>query len=119
MRAIRLIPVILLLPALLGQAPARKDEAGKEKDAAAKARREKLHQIYLNEAKGYEIYRDSSKAEKLSLRPEPVYVWTNPIRGGEQDGEVFVWTNRGRAEVVGTFFSYPAVGPRNLNHELH
>ena len=81
--------------------------------------REKLHGIYLNEASGYKIYRDSSRKEKLILNPEPVYVWTNPIRGGEQDGEVFVWTCRGRAEVVATFFSFPRTGPRSLHHEMH
>ena len=32
---------------------------------------------------------------------------------------MFVWTCRGRAEVVGKFFSCPSTGPRNLNHELH
>ena len=75
--------------------------------------------LYRGEAAGYVIHRDSSRKEKVELRREPVYSWTNPIRGGEQDGEVFVWTCRGRAEVVATFFSYPATGPRNLNHELH
>ena len=45
------------------------------------------------------IYRDSGRKEKVELRRDPVYIWTNPIRGGEQDGDVFVWTCRGRAEV--------------------
>jgi hypothetical protein len=81
--------------------------------------REKLHHVYLNEASGYKIYRDSGRTEKLILNPEPVYVWTNPIRGGEQDGEVFVWSCRGRAEVVATFFSFPKTGPRSLHHEMH
>ncbi len=61
----------------------------------------------------------ATERRRSSSRRDPVYSWTNPIRGGEQDGEVFVWTCRGRAEVVGTFFSYPSTGPRNLNHELH
>jgi hypothetical protein len=33
-------------------------------------------------------------------------------------GDVFVWTWRGRAEVVGTSSSYPATDPRGLDHEL-
>ena len=81
--------------------------------------RERLREIYLADAAGYTIYRDSTRKEKLELRREPVYVWTNPIATSGQDGHVFVWTCRGRAEVVGTFFSYPSTGPRNLNHELH
>ncbi len=104
---------LILLPALLGQAPAT------EPVSDAKSRRERLLDLYRGEAAGYMIHRDSGPKEKVELRRDPAYVWTNPIRGGEQDGAVFVWTCRGRAEVVGTFFSYPSTGPRNLNHELH
>ena len=104
---------LILLPVLMGQSPATRS------DPAARARRDRLQALYRGEAEGYTIYRDSTRKEKVELRVDPVYTWTNPIRGGEQDGEVFVWTCRGRAEVVGTFFSYPSTGPRNLNHELH
>jgi hypothetical protein len=108
--------VLCLLPALLGPAQEKKEDPG---DPAARAKRESLLKLYTGEAAEYTIYRDSSRKERVLLQREPVYVWTNPIRGGEQDGAVFVWTCRGRAEAVGTFFSYPAAGPRNLNHELH
>jgi hypothetical protein len=104
---------LILLPVLMGQSSATRP------DPAPKARRERLLELYRGEAAGYTIHRDSGRKEKVELRRDPVYTWTNPIRGGEQDGEVFVWTCRGRAEVVGTFFSYPSTGPRNLNHELH
>ena len=109
----RRILVLIILPALFGQAPAPKS------DPDPKVRREKLLKLYQGEAAGYVIFRDPGRKEKVELRREPVYAWTNPIRSGEQDGAVFVWTCRGRAEVVGTFFSYPSTGPRNLNHELH
>jgi hypothetical protein len=103
---------LLLLPVLIGQDPTTKP------DDTAKIRRDRLLKLYQGEAAGYVIHRDSSQKEKVELRREPVYSWTNPIRGGEQDGDVFVWTCRGRAEVIGTFFSYPLTGPRNLHHEL-
>ncbi|MEJ7637509.1 MAG: hypothetical protein WKF75_05820 [Singulisphaera sp.] len=120
MRSRRAFPLLLLVPALLGQAPTRQDDAGTSKGQDdAKTRRERLHRIYLGEAEGYAIFRDASRKEKVALKREPVYVWTNPVRGGEQDGEVFIWTCRGRAEVLGTFFSFPAIGPRGLHHELH
>jgi hypothetical protein len=109
----RTLATILLIPVLLGQSPSTNPRQH------AKARRDRLLALYRGEAAGYVIYRDSDRKEKVELRPEPVYSWTNPIRGGEQDGDVFVWTCRGRVEVVGTFFSYPSIGPRNLNHELH
>jgi hypothetical protein len=109
----RTLATILLLPALLGQSPATKP------DQSTKDRRDRLLNLYRGEAASYVIHRDHDRKEKVELQRDPVYTWTNPIRGGEQDGAVFVWTCRGRAEVVATFFSYPSTGPRNLNHELH
>lgn len=107
----RWTPVLALLAVLLAQDP--------PPELAPKVRRERLLRVYRGEAAGYEIYRDASRKEKVELRGASVYSWTNPIRGGEQDGDVFVWTCRGRAEVVGSFFSDPSTGPRNLYHELH
>jgi hypothetical protein len=107
---------LLCLPAVRGRAPAApRGNAG----TAAKARREKLLELHTREAAGYTIYRDSSRKEPVTLRTEPVYSWTNPVRSNGQDGDVYVWTHRGRAEAIATFFSYPATGPRSLNHELH
>jgi len=107
--------VLLLLIALPGPTRAADPPA----DAPARTKRERLLEIYTHEAAGYVIYRDPARTEKVELRRQPVFSWTNPVRSGGQDGEVFVWTCRGRAEVIGTFFSDPATGPRNLNHELH
>jgi len=114
---LRLAPALVLLAASAGQAqeaPAVKDEK------AMQARlRGRLVAIYAREAAGYDIYRDASRAEEVVLRKEPVYVWTNPTRAGGQDGAVFVWTCRGRAEVVGTIFSFPGRGKRTVDHEFH
>jgi hypothetical protein len=107
---------LLLLPALVGQGPPASD--GTRTAEASKAKRERLLAIYGDDAASYTIYRDASRKEKLELQPDPVYVWTNPTRSGGQDGAVFVWTWRGRAEVVGCIFSNPATGPRDLNHEF-
>jgi hypothetical protein len=66
------------------------------------------------------MYRDASQKEQLELRKEPVYVWTNPVRGSQQDGAVFVWTSRGRPEAIGTVFSASlGNGQRGVAHELH
>ncbi len=107
--------LLLMLPALLGQAPS--DGGAKAQDS--KAKRDFLHALYLDDASSYTIYRDARRQEKLTLRREPAYVWTNPTRNAGQDGHVFVWTARGRAEVVGTIFSSPDIGPREVIHELH
>jgi hypothetical protein len=109
--------LLIALTAVPGQTPVAKDDAATQQ--AARAKRERLLEIYATEAAGYTIYRDASRKDKVELQPKPVYVWTNPVRGGEQDGAVYVWTCRGRAEVLGSFFSYPATGPRHLSHEFH
>ena len=108
----------LLLVLVLGQTPAPVDLDPKA-ETAAKARRERLREIYLEDAASYRIYRDADHKEKVELRREPVYVWTNPVQTNGQDGHVFVWTCRGRPEVVGTIFSTPQIGPRRVIHELH
>ncbi len=100
-----------------GHALATKDDQATQH--AARAKRERLLEIYAGEAEGYTIYRDASHKDRAELRREPVYLWTNPVRGGGQDGAVYVWICRGRAEVLGCFFSYPANGPRHLSHEFH
>jgi hypothetical protein len=109
--------LLLLIPALLGQSPASKDDSATQQ--AARSKRERLLEIYTKDAAEYTIYRDASRKERVELQREPVYIWTNPVRDGGQDGVVFVWTCRGRAEVLGTFFSFPATGPRKLCHEFH
>ncbi|MDR3636287.1 MAG: hypothetical protein P4L84_20965 [Isosphaeraceae bacterium] len=113
----RRLALMFMTSAVLASPTAADDKAGGEQ--AAKDKRERLLEIYRNEAASYTIYRDASRKERLELQHDPVYIWTNPVRSAGQDGAVFVWTCRGRAEVLATFFSYPATGPRSLNHELH
>jgi hypothetical protein len=85
---------------------------------AARSKHERLLEIYTKDATEYTIHRDASRKDRVELRREPVFVCSNPTREGG-DGAVFVWTYRGRAEVLGTFFSFPTTGPRKLYHEFH
>ena len=80
---------------------------------------EPLHALYLADATEYAIYRDVEKRETLELQRQPIYAWTNPTRDGGQTGDVFVWTYRGRPEVVGSIFSHPMDGRRRVVHEFH
>jgi hypothetical protein len=107
----RSVFVWLLLGALAPLAAAQEEEAAKRKH-------ERLLELFRNEAAGYTIYRDAHRKEKLELQREPVYVWTNPVRSGGQDGAVFVWTSRGCAQVIGGVHSSPATGPRRVSHEF-
>jgi hypothetical protein len=85
---------------------------------ATRSARDRVLEIYSNDAEEFTIYRDSSRKDKVELRREPVLVCSDPAREGG-DGAVFVWTWRGRPEVIGMFFSYPSTGPRKLHHEFH
>jgi hypothetical protein len=79
-----------------------------------------LLELHTDDAASFTIYRDAARTQKLELRREPVYRWTNPTRVGGQVGEVFVWTYRGRPEVIGSIFSHPTGdGRRVMCHELH
>ncbi len=109
--------LLILLSVLIGQAPVSKDDSAAAE--AARKKRERLLPLYTSEAAEYTIYRDSSRRDKLELRREPVYVWTNPLREDGQDGAIFVWTCRGRAEVIGCIFMSPTTRPRHVYHEFH
>jgi hypothetical protein len=90
------------------------------KDASGKAKSQQLLQLHTSDAASYAIFRDAARQQRLELRREPIYRWTNPTRVGGQVGEVFVWTYRGRPEVVGSIFSHPTGdGRRVMCHELH
>ena len=107
---------LILLLVATGQRPAE----GTHSDEAAKAKSQRLLELHTSDAASYSIYRDDKRSQKLELRREPVYRWTNPTRVGGQVGEVFVWTYRGRPEVVGSIFSHPSGdGQRVMCHELH
>ena len=57
--------------------------------------------------------------EPLTLLEKPVLKWSQPVRGGE-DGAVYLWLDRGRPAVIGTYFIWPdKVGRFGVTHELH
>jgi hypothetical protein len=106
----------ILLVAPLGQQAVE----NAQKEQAAKARSQRLLELHTDDAASFSIFRDVARTQKVELRREPVYRWTNPTRVGGQTGEVFVWTYRGRPEVVGSIFSHPTGdGQRVMCHELH
>jgi len=78
---------------------------------------QKLRELHTKDATEYQIYRDTDRKEKLELREEAVYLWTNVLR--EQTGSVYVWTWHGRPEVIGSIFSASSDGQRRIFHEFH
>jgi hypothetical protein len=51
---------------------------------------------------------NGDRQKVLKMQPDPVLLWSNPVRCGETNGSVFVWTYEGRAAAVGTVFSHLA-----------
>lgn len=104
--------------AVFAEDPAQSDvdPVALAKDAAVI---KQLQAIYLKDAAEYAIYRDADHREKLDLREDPVYIWTNVRQ--RQMGSVFVWTWHGCPEAIGSIFSYPAQipGKRGISHEFH
>jgi hypothetical protein len=61
-----------------------------------------LHRILSREMSAYNFYLDAEKQQKLIMRREPVLRYPAPPEGCW--GEIYVWTDRGRAAVVGCVF---------------
>jgi hypothetical protein len=88
-------------------------------EAGAKEQQRKWNEYYAKIAADYQITRGKDQAQKLELKPEAVLHWSNPIRPGETNGSVFVWTYDGRAALVGTIFSHLVQGKTDLKVIAH
>jgi hypothetical protein len=80
---------------------------------------EQLQALHLDEAAKWQMRLDESGKERAELLRKPVYIWSNPIRSGGQNGSVFVWLDHGRPVVVGSIFSHPEEGRRVICNEFH
>jgi len=75
--------------------------------------------VLQEEVAAYEIeLRDPAKT-KLTLHPEPVLSWVNPVRY-QQQGLVYVWTDQGKARAIGGVFTNSFSETRMYtSHEFH
>jgi hypothetical protein len=90
--------------------------------ARAEPSAEDLLKLHTEEAESYRIYRDQARTKALELRKQPIFSWTNLAGESTQYGHLFVWTDAGRPEAIGTIFSArAALAPqqRMLVHEFH
>ncbi len=91
----------LLAGCLLIGAAARSDAVAEDPpEQKDLARLRKFREHARRAAARYEIWLGQDRARKLMLREAPILQWTNPVGGRKAQGEVFLWTDRGRAEVV-------------------
>jgi hypothetical protein len=109
--------------AILQLPPARCDEAAPKEDAAD-AEREQWSLYYAQQLPRYKFYLDSDKDAPLEVDANAVLKWANPVRVGRTHGDLYVWTYRGRAVLVGTIFSYdtpsdPHPTERVVAHGFH
>src|SRR4051812_47920903 len=111
--------VVLSSCLVLAASAAARDGSDAPKDAGSRGSR--LLALHTGDAESYAIYLDAARTQRLELRREPIYRWSNPTRNGGQEGDIFIWTDRGRPEVVASIFSHPRAGraERRLCHELH
>jgi len=76
-----------------------------------------LQAAYGHDAETYAFFADAERQAKLVREPKPVLHWASP---DDWSGDIFVWTDRGRPEIVGCMLSGPRTGGgRMFFHEFH
>jgi hypothetical protein len=103
--------LIALVP-LLGLAGFVQADPPKDEKALA----ESFRAFAKQEAASYTIRLEGSD-RPLTLHPEPVLMWSNPIMG-EIYGDVFVWTADGRPEAVASIYRFYSPSPHRAD-EFH
>ncbi|MEJ7637513.1 MAG: hypothetical protein WKF75_05840, partial [Singulisphaera sp.] len=106
-RGVRMTVAGLSLIAGLGLAPARGQDAKADMGGA----------YWKTAASGYRISGETEPERPWKLREEPILRWSNPVRK-TGDGAVFVWTDRGRPEVVASFYRYGPEEDLSEDHEF-
>jgi hypothetical protein len=108
----RLAIVVFVLSGLLVQAKAPladKTEAARATEAAAVAKKA---------AEAYTVRTADAGDTALKLEPEPLLRWSNPVLGSFH-GSVFIWTDKGRPQVVASIYKKYVPLPLHLGIEFH
>ena len=101
-----------------GQAEPAAPEAEPELDAKLLAR---WGEVYLKEAQQYEIFLGSERAMALELQTKPVFRWAEPLARNRFNGVIYVWTAKGRPEVIGSIWASGGETPqgKRICHTFH
>jgi hypothetical protein len=104
----------MILTPLLGITGLVRADPPKDEKALAEA----FGAFAKSEATTYTIRVDGSN-RPLTLQPEPILKWTNPVIGTIY-GDVFIWTNQGRPEAVASIYRFysPSTHRANEFHSL-
>jgi hypothetical protein len=103
---------VLIVPAICLAVWARDDPP----PAPNKDDKSPLREHYQLAAKKYEFFLDKDRKVSLTFEPKPVFSWA---QDDDWSGDVFVWTARGRPQVIGCVLSGPGKPERPEYHEFH
>jgi hypothetical protein len=105
--------LVLVVSSFLAQAqshpPDEKTEAMRATEAAAFTRKV---------AESYQVTTDEAGGDALKLEPKSLLQWSNPVAGSFH-GSVFLWTAKGRPEVVVSIYKKWLPSPPHLGIEFH
>lgn len=88
-------------------------------DAAKSNPELSLADVLKTEASDYKIRLQDDRKSVLTMHPEPVLAWVNPVRY-QQQGLVYVWTDQGKARAIGgVFTNYFSADRMYTTHEFH
>jgi hypothetical protein len=104
--------ILMVLAPLLGLGGVVRSDPQKDGKALAESFRE----FAKREATTYTI-RVEGIDRPLTLRPEPVLSWSNPVMGTIY-GDVFIWTADGRPEAVASIYRFYSPDPHRAD-EFH
>jgi hypothetical protein len=91
--------------------------ASPEEPADEKARAEEFRAFASREAGMYNFRPANPDGSPFSLKPEPILRWSNPVVGSIY-GDVFVWTAKGRPEVIASFYKWYSPHAHRTNEFL-
>lgn len=75
---------------------------------------EQLQRHFQESAENYEIFVGS---QQLTLKKQPLMNWKNPVRT-QSRGALYVWQTKGRAQVLGSIFTFEYNDIVRCRHEL-
>ena len=105
-------PILAVLATLFALAGSVRSQPQKDEKSLA----ETFRVFAKREAASYTIRLDGSD-RPLTLRPEPVLTWSNPVMGTIY-GNVFLWTADGRPEAVASIYRFYRPDPHRAD-EFH
>ena len=106
--------VLVLAVCVMGPAEA---EDGRLEASETEARVADALRTTTDAARQYDIQIAGSSPRTLRLHPASILKWSNPV-AGEVYGNVFLWTDQGRPQVVGSLFQWYSPMTHG-SHEFH